>query len=145
MSEISKPVETDEKKPPPNLSHARILRIMAGVLILGVLLSLVYGTREFTLGLIIGGALGFVNYYWLRQTLRNIFDKMTSAGEKPQFLAVRYFTRYAALGAVLMLVYVTQIASVVAVLLGLSAFAFAVVVEGFIRIFTSQNSNKEEL
>jgi hypothetical protein len=145
MSEISEPVEANEKKPPPNLSHARILWIMAGVLIFGIALSLVYGTREFTLGLIIGGALAFVNYYWLRRTLRNLFDRITSTGEKPQFLAVRYFGRYAALGAVLMLVYVTRIASIVAVLLGLSAFAFAIVVEGFIRIFTSQNSNKEEL
>lgn len=145
MSEIFKPVEVDEKKPPQKFSHARILWIVSGVLILGILTSLVYASREFTIGLLIGGVLAFANYYWLKATLKNIFDKITSAGEKPQFLAARYFLRYAALGAVVMIVYVTKIASIVAVLLGLSAFAFAVVVEGFIRIFTSQNSNKEEL
>lgn len=145
MSEFSEPVVTEEKTAAPQGSHARILWIMSGVLICGIVLSLIYAAREFTFGLIIGGGLAFVNYYWLRQTLRNLFDRMTSAGEKPQFLAARYFLRYAALGAVLMIVYVTQVVSVVAVLLGLCAFAFAVVVEGLIKIFTTQNSNKEEL
>lgn len=146
MSEISKPVVADENSDAPELSHRRILRIMAVVLLTAVAVSLFRATFDFTLGLLIGGALAFVNYYWLKFSLRNLFDKMAAAaGEKPRFLAARYFLRYAALGLIVGVVYVTKIASIVAVLLGLSSIALAVVIEGLIRIFTTDNdSSKRE-
>jgi hypothetical protein len=157
MSENSEPVVADEKTsssspPPPNLSHWRILWIMAGVLLTGVLASLIYGTtRDFTFGLIIGGALAFVNYFWLKISLGKLFDKMAAAaaaGEenaaKPRFLAARYFMRYATLAFAVGVVYLTEIASVVGVLLGIASIAPAIVVEGLIRIFTTNSSKREE-
>lgn len=145
MSEISEPVAAEENTTVPLLSQRRILWIMTGVLVFAVAVSLVYAQRNFTFGLIIGGILAFLNYYWLKSSLRNIFDRMAAAGEKPRFLAARYFLRYAALGAFVAVVYITKIAPVVAVLLGLSVIAPAVVVEGLIRIFTSNSSKREEL
>ncbi|HEX8738453.1 MAG TPA: ATP synthase subunit I [Pyrinomonadaceae bacterium] len=145
MSEDSEPVATVETGDAPQLSHRRILWMMAIVLIVGVALSLIYAQRNFTLGLIIGGALAFLNYYWLKLSLKNIFDRMAASGEKPRFLAMQYFLRYAALGAGVAVVYITKIASLPAVLLGLSIIAPAVVVEGIIRIFTSNSSKREEL
>jgi L-asparagine transporter-like permease len=145
MSEISKPVTTVETGDAPHLSHRRILWITAIVLIVGVAFSLIYAQRDFTLGLIIGGALAFLNYYWLKVSLKNIFDAMAAAGEKPRFLVMRYFLRYATLGFVVVVVYITNIASLLAVLLGLSSIALAVVVEGLIRIFTPNSSKREEI
>lgn len=141
MSEVSEPVTTEEKQDAPKLAHRRILWIMAIVLAVAVAVSLIYAERDFTLGLIIGGSLAFLNYYWLKLSLENIFGAMAAQGEKPRFLAARYFLRYATLGAVVAIVYFTKVASPVAVLLGLSSIAPAVVVEGFIRIFTSNNSS----
>jgi hypothetical protein len=148
MSEDFEPVSTEENSGAPELSHRRILWIMAIVQIAGLALSLIYARRDFTLGLLIGGLLAFLNYYWLKTSLQDIFDKVTAAGEKPRFLAARYFLRYAALGAIITIVNITKFASVVALLLGLSSIALAVVIEGFIRIFTTNNknsSNREEL
>jgi len=145
MSEISEPVATEENLSAPQLSHRRILWIMAVVLAIAVAFSLVYAEWNFTFGLIIGGVLAFVNYYWLKLSLKNIFDKMAAGGEKPRFLAAQYFFRYAALGAVVAVVYMTKIVPVAAVLLGLSSIAPAVVIEGLIRIFTSNSSKREEL
>jgi hypothetical protein len=145
MSEISEPVTTEEKRSAPRLSHRRILWIMAFVLAIAVAVSLIYAERNFTFGLIIGGGLAFVNYYWLKSSLKNIFDKMAAGGEKPRFLAVQYFFRYATLGAVVAVVFITKIVPIAAVLLGLSSLAPAVVIEGFIRIFTSDSSKREEL
>jgi len=144
MSGISEPVATEENRDAPQLSHWRILWIMAIILIVGVAFSLIYARRDFTLGLIIGGSLAFLNYYWLKLSLKNIFDRIASTGEKPRFLAAKYFLRYATLGAVVAVIYITKMASVVALLLGLSAFAAAVVIEGLIRIFTSNSSKREE-
>jgi hypothetical protein len=145
MSEISEPVATVENGDAPQLTHRRILWIMAMVLIVGVAVSLIYARRDFTLGLMIGGALAFLNYYWLKLSLKNIFGAMAASGEKPRFLAMRYFLRYATLGIVVGLVYITNIASLLAVLLGLASIALAVVVEGLIRIFTPNSSKREEL
>lgn len=144
MSEVSEPVASEENQSAPQLSHGRILRIMAVVLMIAVAVSLIYARRDFTLGLIIGGILAFVNYYWLKFSLKSLFDRVTAKGEKPRFLAAKYFLRYATLGAVVGVVYFTKIASVVAVLLGLSIIALAVVVEGFIRIFTSSNKSSSK-
>jgi hypothetical protein len=145
MSEISEPVATVENQGAPQLSHRRILWIMTIILIVGVAVSLLYAQRDFTLGLIIGGALAFLNYYWLKLSLKNIFGAMAAAGEKPRFLVMRYFLRYATLGSVIAIVYITNIASLLAVLLGLSSIAPAVVVEGLIRIFTPNSSKREEI
>lgn len=145
MSEISEPVTTEENPRAPQLSHRRILWIMAIVLIVGVALSLIYSRRSFTLGLIIGGGLAYLNYYWLKLSLKNIFDTMAAAGRKPRFLAANYFLRYATLGILVAIVFITETASMTGVLLGLSSIAPAVVVEGLIRIFTSSSSKREEL
>jgi hypothetical protein len=146
MGEISDPVVTEEKPGATSLSHRRILWVMTIVLIVGIAVSLIFAERNFTFGLIIGGVLAFVNYYWLKLSLKNVFDKMAAAGgEKPRFLVAQYFFRYAALGAIVGVVYFTKIVPVAAVLLGLSSIAPAVVIEGLIRIFTSNSSKREEL
>ena len=145
MSEISEPVLADENSNAPQLSHRRILWIMAVVLLIAVAVSLFRAPWNFTLGLMIGGLLAFLNYYWLKTSLRKIFDRMAAGGEKPRFLAANYFLRYATLGLAVGVVYFTKIASIVGVLLGLSIIALAVVIEGLIRIFTTNSSKREEL
>ncbi|MGI8849104.1 MAG: hypothetical protein ACR2HT_02930, partial [Pyrinomonadaceae bacterium] len=69
-------------------------------------------------------------------SLKGIFDKAIT-GDKPQFLATRYFLRYVSFGAVLTIVYLTEIVPVVAVLLGLASFALAIIIEAVIRLFSS--------
>src|SRR5215210_5357051 len=99
MSEISEPIPAEENPVAPPISHARILRLMAVVLIIGVAVSLIYAPWNFTFGLGLGGALAFLNYFWLKSSLKNIFDRIALSGETPRFLAAKYFLRYAALGA----------------------------------------------
>jgi hypothetical protein len=52
-------------------------------------------------------------------------------------LAIKYMLRYAAIGAVLLLIFLTDLLPVAAVIAGLAAFAVAVVVQGLRNIFTS--------
>ena len=61
----------------------------------------------------------------------------TAEGEhKPQYTAARYFSRYLALGAVLAGIFLTHTVPVESVVLGLGSFAFAIIIEAFIRIFS---------
>ena len=100
-------------------------------------------SRQFGLGVVFGGVLSFINYYWLKVSLKRLFDNAVAHGEKPRFLALRYFARYVTLGGILTVVFLTKTVPVVAVILGLSSFALAIVIEGFIRLFSTFFKSKE--
>jgi hypothetical protein len=128
------------------LSHRRILWTMAIIVFVGAIASFVFISRQFGAGFTIGGSLAFLNYYWLKRSLKKIFDGVIASaetGEKPRFLAVNYFLRYLGVGALIYIVYLTEAVSMVAVLLGLCVFAVAIVIEGFIRMFSSISKREE--
>jgi hypothetical protein len=132
MSEDIEPTaEAAEIIRPP--SHERILWIMAILGIGGGIAGFAFKSFGFGLGVLIGTALAFVNYYWLKSSLRKIFSAAES-GERPKMLAGKYFLRYIVLAAVVALIYITGLVPIVALILGLAGFGFAVVIEGLIRI-----------
>jgi hypothetical protein len=141
MSENFEPIATEQQTIAP-LSHRRILWTMAIGVFIASILCAVFVSRIFGLGFAIGGVLAFFNYYWIKISLKRIFDKAI-AGEKASFLGANYFLRYLAAGAVLAVVYLTGVVPIVAVLLGLCVFAFAIVIEGLLRIL-SPISKREE-
>ena len=141
MSEDNEPITDGHEQIAP-LTHRRILVLMAAVAVLSALTSFIFVNWQFGLGVLIGGVLSFVNYYWLKFSLKKVFEK-TESGERPRFLGARYASRYFALAAILLLIFLTKIVPVVAVILGMASFALAIVVEGFIRIFSSFFKKKE--
>ncbi len=124
---------------PPTLSHRRLLVKMIWVIAVGAILGTVFGNLGFGIGVVIGGCASFGNYFWQRNSTRAIFDAAVS-GEKPGYLAVRYLLRYAAVGLFVAFFYFTSLLPVTAIILGLSAFALAVVIEGVSGIFTSSGN-----
>jgi len=116
---------------------------MGLVAVFAGLAGFIFVSRQFGLGVIIGGILSFVNYWWLKVSLKKLFDNAIAHGVKPRFLAVRYFARYVTLGAVLLIVFLTETIPVVAVILGLSSFALAIVIEGSMRLFSSFFKSRE--
>ena len=124
------------------ISHTRILWIMAIVLLAAIVGSLFFAARSVTAGLIIGGILSFVNYYWLKFALKSAFEKAVEGG-RPRFLVGKYMLRYFAVAAVIVLVLLTKIVSVVAVIGGLLAFAAAILIESFILIFIHISKREE--
>ena len=135
MSEDSEQT-VDQTETVKELSHRRILAAMAATVVIGTLASFIFGSANFGFGFLIGGILSLINYYWLKKSLRGIFENAIS-GAKPRFLATKYFTRYAAFGVVLAIVYLTKLIPVVAVLLGLASFALAIIIEATARLFSS--------
>ena len=110
------------------VSHRGILIIMVVLVAVGSLAGFVFGGSRFGFGVLFGGVLAFANYLWLDRSTKAIFNQtaMASTG----ILAAKYILRYVALGLVLLLVYITGAVPVAAVILGLGAFAIAVVIEG---------------
>ena len=146
MSENSESVETEQQSDVSNvaeaapLSHRRILMAMLAAVVFGALIGFLTVSPPFGIGVLLGGAFSFVNYFWLKSSLRRVFERAASENfnqTAPKFLAGRYFLRYAALGGLLAIVFFTKTLPIVAVLLGLASFAFAIVIEGLILLFSS--------
>ena len=140
MSDQNEPVTgTNNSESPP--SHQRILVIMAAVGLVGAAAGAAYVSAAFGLGVILGTGLAFANYFWLKHSLKRI--AAAESGERPRMLAGKYFLRYLILAAVVAVIYMTGGIPIVAVVLGMAGFGFAVVIEGFIRSFSSVFIEKE--
>src|SRR5204863_7300157 len=126
MGEDLHPLTTDKGTHP--ISHREILIVMGAVVVESTIAGFIFGGKAFGFGVIFGGILAYANYFWLERSTRAMFVNadMASTG----LLAAKYILRYIALGAVLLLIYMVNVIPVAAVILGLSAFAFAVVIQG---------------
>jgi len=138
--DIEPTAESVEIIQPP--SHERILWIMAVLGVIGGIAGFAFMSLAFGLGVLIGTGLAFVNYYWLKSSLRKIFSAAES-GERPRMLAGKYFLRYIILAAIVAIIYTAGLVPIVALILGMAGFGFAVVIEGFIRIFSTFFRAKE--
>lgn len=126
---------------PPELSHRRILILMAVIIAASSIVGFMFASAGFGIGVLVGGVMSYANYFWQRNSTRAVFEQ-AARGEKPVFLAVRYILRYVIVGLVLWFFYIMGAFPILAVVLGLAAFAFGVVVEGLIGIFTSPNKQE---
>ncbi len=126
--------EPIEVMPP---SHNRILVIMAVLGVASSVLTAAFYSVRFGLGLLIGSALAFGNYYWLKRSLQKVFAEAVE-GEKARISALRYIFRYVAMAAVIAVIYASGVLPIVAVIMGLGGFGFAVVIDGIIRIFSAR-------
>lgn len=141
MSENTEPDAALKKGSAP-ISNKRILYLMGVVVLLGSILCFSFISGLFGFGFLLGGVLSFINYYWLKASLKKVFEE-AEEGVRPRVSATRYFLRYLVLGLVLALIFLTRTVPVAAVILGLTSFAFAVLFEAFIRIFSTVFKQKE--
>jgi hypothetical protein len=132
---------TDEATSLAVISHRGILYKMAAVVAFGATLGFAFFSPKAGFGVLAGGALAFANYFWQRHSIKVIFDRAVD-GKRTRFLALRYILRYVVLGAALMAIYLSETVSIIAVILGLSSFAIAVLVEGLVSLVSG--SSKQE-
>lgn len=125
-----------------SLSHRRILVLMGVIGLATSILTAVYISRIFGLGVLLGFAIAFANYFWLKRSLGQIFEA-AKTGERPRMLVGKYFVRYAVLGFLVAIVYLTNAVPIAALLFGMAGFGLAIIAEGFIRIFSATFRKKE--
>ena len=126
---------TDNGQPPHVITRRRLIVWMTAFVVIASTAGFIFGSARFGWGILVGGILAFANFFWLDRSTKTIFENAVS-GILPGLLAVRYILRYVALGLILWLIYRTDVVPVVAVIVGLSAFAMAVVAEGISSIFS---------
>ncbi|MGB7068535.1 MAG: ATP synthase subunit I [Pyrinomonadaceae bacterium] len=114
--------------------HRRILIEMMVITVFGGVAATAVHSTRFGIGILFGGALAIVNYVWLKRSSQRMVEKAI-VGEPPRLLPVRYILRYAIMGLILAAIYTAGVLPVIAVVLGMASFAFAIVIEGIISIF----------
>ncbi len=110
------------------VTHRGILITMAAIVAAAAAAGAVFSGPRFSIGVVFGGLLAVGNYIWLDRVTRAIFSP--DSGRSSAALAAKYLLRYFVLGGVLLLVYLTGALPMPAVILGLAAFALAVVIAG---------------
>jgi hypothetical protein len=114
----------------------RLLRAMYVLIALAVICSAALAPWRVTTGLLLGGVLALFNHHWLRGSLAAVFgDPAASAGKRPRLSAARYVLRYFVIGCIVASAYMLNLISVPATLVGLCAFAAAVMVEAFTQFY----------
>ena len=124
-----------QREPATPISNRRILWEMAIIVVLGALACAIFVSKLFGLGVFIGGILAFVNYYWLKHSLKKMFIETAEGEHKARYSAARYILRYFTLGAVLLAIFLTHTVPIESVILGMASLAFAILIEALIRIF----------
>ncbi|MBE9546998.1 MAG: ATP synthase subunit I [Proteobacteria bacterium] len=89
-------------------------------IILGIFLvvSLIFMPRRFTLGILLGGLISNINFYWLYKSLHDAFQRVTRR-TKPTVI-FKFYIRLAVTGIVLFLIITQTPADVIGLVIGLS-------------------------
>jgi hypothetical protein len=114
---------------------ARLFRVMCWTVALVALASAAFEPWRVTTGLALGGALALINHHWLRTSVRAAFSSSSVSGARPKLSAMRFVLRYFVVTASVVAAYEFGIVSIVATLVGLSAFVVAGVAEGFVQTY----------
>lgn len=138
MSEDTDPAGSDQQLTTPPRNE-RILMILAVLSVGGSIAGAAAVSARFGLGILVGCVLAFVNHYWMQRSLKKIFSDVRE-GEKPRFLGAGYFVRYLVLGSVVAFFYVLDLLPISGILFGMAGFGFAILIEGFLRVFNSRQN-----
>lgn len=97
-------------------------------IIMGVLLilSAFFMSYRFTLGVVLGGFISIVNFYWLERDLRKVFSRLSE--KSGSLLTLKYFLRFAVTGVVLYFVITGDIVDIVGLIIGLSTVIVTMVI-----------------
>lgn len=95
---------------------------------LGVILalSLLFLSGRFALGVLVGGLVSIVNFYWLSRDLKNTLRK--HAGRAKPFMVLKFYVRLIITGVVLFVVITRTPVDIFGLVLGLSVVVINVVI-----------------
>jgi ATP synthase I chain len=122
---------------------ARIFRNMAVVSGLAVIVSVFLGPWRVTTGLLIGGVLALYSHRWLKTSARAAI-RLAIGGGPPKIRLAQFILRYFVVATVVFAAYEFRIASLIAMLAGLSSFVLALFVEA-LREFYFAIIQREEI
>ena len=123
--------------------NTRVFRTMVVTTALAVAISAFIAPWRVTTGLLVGGLLALFSHSWLKNSVAAAIRLSTNAGEQRLRLA-QFILRYVVIAAVVFATYTLDLISLPAVLIGLSSFVVAMLVEA-LREFYIAIKQREEI
>jgi len=135
--------DTTYTNEPDRALDRRIFRVMAAANAIAVVVSAVIGPWRFTTGLLIGGVLALFSHRWLRNSAAAAI-KLSIGGGVKQIQLFQFLLRYLVVAAAIFAASEFGIASLSAMIVGLSSFVLALFVEA-LREFYFAIIRREEI
>ncbi len=107
--------------------ESRVFRVMIASVTVAVIASTFLAPWRVTTGLVLGGALSLLNYYWLQSSVTAIFQ--VSSEQRPRVRISSYVMRYFVIAGATIAAYELELVSLPAVFAGLSSFVPALFLE----------------
>jgi hypothetical protein len=108
--------------------NARVFRVMVSVTGFAIAISALIGPWRFTAGLLIGGLLALFSHSWLKNSAAAAIRLAVGSGVH-QIRLFQFLLRYVVIGAVVFAAYEAGVASLPAMIVGMSSFVVAVFFE----------------
>lgn len=105
------------------------------------LLSFLFMADTFTLGVIVGGFISILNFYWLKHDLKKIFRTLNERAKSR--VMFKYYIRFGVTAVVLYFIIKAQILNVIGLLVGLSILIINFVLTAL--ILTAKKNCPEEV
>ena len=105
------------------------------ILAIVFILSLIFSPIKFSLGVLLGGFISIVNFYWMDRGLRSAFENNT--GNIKGLVVGKYFLRLALTAIVLYFLIAYKTVNVIGLLIGLSV----VIINIIIMVITNLTKN----
>ena len=104
----------------------RKLEILNWIILgLFVVVSLLFWTIPFTLGILLGGLISITNFFWLKRDLRMVFSNLT--GRAKSAIMFRYYIRFFVSAVIIFIIISRTIVDVMGLLIGLSIVVINIV------------------
>lgn len=123
--------------------NSRAFRTMAITTALAVSVSAFIAPWRVTSGLLVGGLLALFSHSWLKNSAAAAI-RLSTTGGRPEFRIAQFLLRYVVIAAVIFAAYTLNLISLPAVLIGLSSFVVAMLVEA-LREFYFAITQREEI
>jgi len=128
---------------PDHRLNTRVFRVMVAVTVLSATVSAFVGPWRFTTGLVIGGVLAIFSHRWLSNSAAAAI-RLSIGGGVQQIGLFQFILRYVVVAATVFAATELGIASLSAMLVGLSSFVLALMVEA-LREFYFAIIQREEI
>jgi hypothetical protein len=102
--------------------------------------ALIFAPFKFALGILLGGFISIINFYWMDRNLRSVFAKNT--GNVKGQIVGKYFLRLGLTGVILFFLIAYKTVDVIGLLIGLSIVIINIILNIFTNI-TKKNFLKE--
>jgi hypothetical protein len=110
--------------------NTRIFRAMLAATVVAATVSTFVAPWRFTTGLLIGGMLALFSHRWLRNSAAAAINLSVGGGVR-QIQLLQFILRYLVVGAAVFAAFEFGVASLSAMLIGMSSFVLALFVEAF--------------